>query len=379
MNSFIKALYADLLHRIDVVVADIKGLTHHQDIKDRFIDDTLNQFSIIRSELQNALDTGILEIDAFAGNNIFRFNRVHREFKAIHSYRYLAIKNYRDPEIFFYQVITQIYKEHRINALPPIVSTISNHDYYYWAVPYFEIIALPSGEEHSLLNLPDMYHEIGHLLHSMFGGKSCELSSGVIDKHFAKEIVRVIDEGTAVHFQQILEEAKYLWDASWLEEFTCDLVGTYMTGAAYAWTNMKLLSTGHGSTKIFEYSSSHPADEARMRIIILMLEKLGLTEDKNKVEAAWKVFLKDTEVFKPNSYPLLYPQKLLQQIVDEFFAFYQNADLASHPELINKGVNSISSLLNNAWTTAQTDPAKYYAYEIDSINGLRVQFGLSRI
>src|SRR4249920_3405278 len=121
MNNFIKALYADLLHRIDVVVSDIKGMEHHQDIKDRFIDDTLSQFSSIRNELQNALDTGVLELDIFSGNNLFRFNRVHREFKAIHSYRYLAIENYKDPEIFFYQVITQIYSEHRISALPPIV------------------------------------------------------------------------------------------------------------------------------------------------------------------------------------------------------------------------------------------------------------------
>lgn len=378
MNNFIKALYADLSHRIDVVVSDIKGLPHHNDIKDRFIDDTLNQFSAIRNELQSAFDTGVLELEVFAGNNLFRFNRVHRTFKAIHSYRYLAIKNYKEPEIFFYQVITQIYTEHRINALPPIVSTISNHDYYYWAVPYFEIIALPSGEEHSLLNLPDMYHEIGHLLHSMFVGKSCETSGAIIDKHFAKEIVRVQDDGTAAHFQEKLEEAKYLWDASWLEEFTCDLVGTYMTGAAYAWTNLKLLSTGHGSTKIFECSQSHPADEARMRIIILMLEKLGLTDDKNKVEAVWKVFLKDTEVFKPNDYPLLYPQKLLQQIVDEFFTFYQNADLVSYSELVGKGANSISQLLNDAWHNAQTNPADYFNYETNSIADLKSSYGLNR-
>ncbi len=94
---------------------------------------------------------------------------------------------------------------------------------------------MPSGEEHSLLNLPDMYHEIGHLLHSMFGGISCETSGIIIDKHFAKEIVRVQDDGTAAQlFKEKLEEAKYLWEASWLEEFTCDLVGTYMTGASYA-------------------------------------------------------------------------------------------------------------------------------------------------
>ena len=97
MNNFIKALYADLLHRIDVVITDIKSLSHHKDIKDRFIDDTLNQFSLIRNELQGAFDTGVLELEDFAGNNLFRFNRVHREFKAIHSYRYLAIKIYKDP------------------------------------------------------------------------------------------------------------------------------------------------------------------------------------------------------------------------------------------------------------------------------------------
>jgi hypothetical protein len=377
MNNFIKALYADLIHRIDVVVTDIKSRSHHGDIRDRFIDDTLIKFSELRDELQNAFDTGVLELSDFAGNNLYLFNRVHRSFKAIHSYRYLAIKNYNAPEIFFYQVISKIYAEHRIAALPPIVSTISNHDYYYWAVPYFEIIALPSGEEHSLLNLPDMYHEIGHLLHSMFNGKSCELSAGIIDKHFAKEIVRIIDEGLAVHFQESLEVAKYLWNAAWLEEFTCDLVGAYMTGASYAWTNLKLLSIGHGSTKIYEYSQSHPADEARMRIIILMLDKLGLAKEKKDLENAWSAFLKDTEIYKPGVYDLLYPQKLLQQIVDEFFEFYQNADLASYPEIIKLGNNSMAFLLNEAWNVAQTDPDAFFNYETNTIKALKAEFGLT--
>ena len=377
MRNFIKALYADLLHRIDVVVADIKGNVHHDDIRDRFISETLTQFSAIREDLQNSFDTGVLEYDFMAGNNIYKFNRLHREFKAIHSYRYLALKNYKDPEVFFFRVITKIYNEHRISAIPPIVSTISNHDYYYWAVPYFEIIALPSGEENSLLNLPDMYHEIGHLLHSMFHAKSCEVSSVTIDKHFEKELVRVIDDGFP-QFYEPVELAKYLWQASWIEEFTCDLVGTYMTGGAYAWTNLKLLSTGHGSTKIYEYSQSHPADEARMRIIILMLEKLGLAEEKKAVLEAWDLFLKDTLVFVPNDYSLLFPQHILELIVEEFYAFYQNADLASYPELIKKGNASIAHLLNEAWHNAQTNPLGYYSYETDATNELRKNFGLDK-
>lgn len=178
------------------------------------------------------------------------------------------------------------------------------------------------------------------------------------------------------HYKQILEDAKYLWQASWIEEFTCDLVGTYMTGAAYAWTNLKLLSTGHGSTKIYEYSESHPADEARMRIIILMLDKLGLSDDKKKVEEAWNIFLRDTETFKTNEYALLYPQKLLQLIVDEFFAFHQNADLASYPELIKSGKLSVSQILNDAWTNAQNKPLDYFNYESGIIGDLRKEFGM---
>lgn len=378
MKHFVKALYADLLHRIDFVITDIKSLDHHEDVKDRFIDETLTQFSLIQTELQSAFRTGVLEFDVFASNNLHRFNRAHRQFKAIHSYRYLAIKNYKDPEIFFYRLISKIYKEHRINAIPPIVSTISNHDYYYWAVPYFEIIALPCGEEKSLLNLPDMYHEIGHLLHSMFKGKSCELSRNVVDKHFEKEIVRVVDDGLPVRYKSMLEKVKHLWQVSWIEEFSCDLVGTYMTGAAYAWTNLKLLSTGHGSVKTFEYSNSHPANEARMRIIIMMLEKLGLKDDKQKVEAAWKLFLAETESFKPADYSLLYPDKLLIQIVDEFFTFYQNADLTSYPELAAEKKGAVAEVLNEAWHNGQTDPAGYFKYENDIIAKFRKEFNLGK-
>jgi len=376
MNGFIKALYADLIHRIEVVISDIGSRTHHEDIRDRFIDDTISQLQKLQVELQEAFDLGILEMDAFAANNIYRFNRVHRMFKAIHSYRYLAVKYYREPEIFFFRVISKIYSEHRIAALPPIVSTISNHDYYYWAVPYFEIIALPAGEEHSLLNLPDMYHEIGHLLHSMFNGKSCEKSAIIVDKHFEKEIVRIQEEGLADHFEEDLKDAKYLWSEAWLEEFSCDLVGTYMTGGAYAWTNLKLLSTGHGSTKIYIHSQSHPADEARMRIIILMLDKLGLTKDKNEVEVTWNRFLKDTEMYKPIEYDLLFPQHLLEQVVNEFFDFYQNADLASYPELLKGGANSVAYLLNNAWGIGRSQPQDFYDYEMKTLEGLRKEFKL---
>jgi hypothetical protein len=378
MKNFVKALYADLLHRIDLVIDEIDRMDHHEDYRTRFIESTLQKIYEIRKPIQQALEIGGLEYDTLAGNYLFQYNRLNREFNAYHSYRFLAIKNYGKPEQFFYRLITKLYKEHRITSLPPIVSTISNHDYYYWAVPMLEIIAIPSGEENSLLNLPDMYHEIGHLLYSMYKGRSCELSGIAIDKHFKKEIASLHDKRQYEHFGAVVSRARDLWQASWLEEFSCDLAGTYMTGAAYAWTNLKLISADHGSSKIFDYNDTHPANEARMRIIIMMLDKLGLTEEKKSIEETWQVFLHDAEIFRPPAYKLIFPDKLLSLIINEFFNFYDNADLANCTELHGAEQKSIAQLLNEAWEQAQTAPSEFNVYETASISQLYAEFGIER-
>ncbi len=378
MKDFVKALYADLLHRIDLVIEEINRMEHHEDYRTRFIESTLEKIREIRQPIQEALEIGTLEFDTFAGNYLFQYNRLNREFNAYHTYRFLAIKNYGKAEVFFYRLITKIYKEHRITALPPIVSTISNHDYYYWAVPMLEIIAIPSGEENSLLNLSDMYHEIGHLLYSMYEGRSCELSGTEVEKHFKKEIASLHDKKQFVHFGAAVERAKYLWQVSWLEEFSCDLAGTYMTGAAYAWTNLKLIAADHGSSKIYEYSDTHPASEARMRIIIHMLEKLGLTEEKRHIEETWQTFLQSAEMFKPSVYKLIFPDKILKLIINEFVEFYDNADLAPCTELKGAQNRAVSEILSEAWIKAQQEPLQFYQYENNIIGELHNHFGLER-
>ena len=107
-----------------------------------------------------------------------------------------------------------------------------------------------------------------------------------------------------------------------------------------------------------------------------MLEKLGLNDDKEQVEKSWKAFLIDTEIFKPKAYSLLYPDKILKGIVDEFHEFYQNADLASHAELSGQQDPSLSEILNTAWNYAQAAPLDYYKHETDVIKKLKAGFGL---
>ena len=364
MNSFLKGLFVDLIQRIKIVIDDLQNSKHHDDIRERFIDSTIKQFEVLSRILQETIDLGLLEIDGMVINIIPKFKILQRRFKNLHSYRYLPIKSYSAPEAFFFKIITKIYAEHRITALPPIVSTISNHDHYYWAVPGFEIIALPSGEEHSLLNLPDLYHEIGHLLYDMYQAESSVSSKKEVEIYFSKN----------KHLWKNIDFIKTKWLEYWLEEFSCDLIGCYMSGPAYAWTNLKLLITEHNSDKIYKYYPRHPANEARMRIIILMLKKLNLHSEKDKIEKKWSHFLKKTEGFKPDGYDFIFPQRLLTIIVDEFYTFHQNADIASYPELTRQ--TSIAEVLNEAWSQAIKKPTKFNSYQERTIAKLKSEFGL---
>lgn len=356
MNKFIKTLHIDLLRRIEHTINDIHSYPHHDNLKKEFIPNTLEQFAHLKNNLQLIINSG---------GSLVNYHPLHTAFKNIHSYRYQAIKNYKEPEIFFNKIISQVYHEHRINALPPIISTTSNHHLYYWTIPQYDIIFLPMGEEESLLNLPDMYHEIGHLLYTMFEAKSSENSAMEIDRYFM---------GIKHQNKEIeIKKNNFLWRKKWIEEFTCDMTATYMVGSAYAWTYLKLLSNELGNTDIYRHSSTHPCDEARMRIIILMMDKLGLNEEKRQFESIWNSFL-ETSV-KPKNHDFIYPPYIFKLMVDEFFEFYQNADLASVFELKNS-TNSISKILNNAWNITRDPSIDYLDFEKQQIRNLKLKYSL---
>src|SRR5205823_3133932 len=102
---------------------------------------------------------------------------------------------------------------------------------------------------------------------------------------------RVLLEQRPVSLITFYREKNSWWLSSWIMEFTCDLVATYLVGSAYAWTNLKLTTLSSGKNRVYHDSPSHPSDEARMRTIFYMLNKMGLTEDVEQLEISWNKFL----------------------------------------------------------------------------------------
>jgi hypothetical protein len=168
MNSFVKGICFDQLNRGEKMLIRLKGTGISKEVDSFFLNKTIDLLSELMKEIQTLIDSGDLEVDALATNNIIKYNTFDEKLLNIELFRYLVIINYGRAEEYFKRKIKRIYEEINCLQKPPIITTISNSDDYYWALPSYDIIAVPTGEEKNLLNLPDLFHEMGHLIYNQY-------------------------------------------------------------------------------------------------------------------------------------------------------------------------------------------------------------------
>jgi len=372
MISFIKGLYFDLDCRVQRVLSQLKDNTFHPDIQKLFVPKTIEYLEELDVLLQSKMNCGDLDVDFLAPNNITDFNQYFEWFKNIEFYRISVIMNYREEaEGYLNKKIKKIYDEIKHLSNPPILTTISNSQDYYWAETYFEIIAVPYGEEHNLLNLPDLYHEIGHLICRQYPDIVEDKFLPILRAYFDEQINLSYDKGTNEHYVPFFNEKKKYWEAYWIEEFTCDMIATYLCGPAFAWANMKMSAISNGSKAIFLYSPSHPSDESRMRAVFMMLNKIDFANECGEITASWEQFLAHTNNPKGPDYEFIFPDALLEQLRDIVFDYCKGIDLATYQEQIETHTNPISKTVNDAWNELHREPFEFERVQREMIGEIK--------
>ncbi len=373
MTKFIKAIFFDLTGRIEKMLEELASPKISKEIDPAFLQETERLLLELKNEIAALINSGDLEIEALASNNVIKYNTLHEGLLTIELFRYLIIINYGDAEEYFKKKIKRIYTE--INCLqnPPIITTISNSENYYWALPSYDIIAVPTGEERSLLNLPDLYHEMGHLIYNQYAYYLKGSIEQSLKKYYADEIQRVVNEQRSASLIPFFREKLNYWIDSWVMEFTCDMIAVYLVGPAYAWTNLKLTTLSSGKDQIYLDSPSHPSDEARMRAIFYLLEKMGHTAELAEIKLSWDAFLNATANGVPQNYAFVFPQIFLQELADNVLAGCQSIDLKSYQEQIALHGNPVSKILNAAWEKLFVAPAAFHQWEKEQIEAIKLQ------
>ena len=128
---------------------------------------------------------------------------------------------------------------------------------------------------------------------------------------------RTIRGGAPVDFRADFDVWEYFWITYWLTEFFCDLFATYTLGPAFAWSHLHLYMKQGGDA--FELPgemqlATHPADAARMELMLSVLLRAGFDEDASAISEKWSQALAHAHSQARPNYDHCYPDDLLHTV-----------------------------------------------------------------
>jgi len=308
-------------------------------------------------------------------------DQIHRNLRIFHT----LLMELEMIECFALPIITHYQKEfdghltsilHRIcdevgcPVNPPHVCTLSTGvahrgSDYYWYHPSYSTIFIPAAERFSLLNLPDLLHELGHHILLTYKDSFMEPFSNWFSECHADLEKELLTEGISDPNRIDESEEIFLkkWPSFWAEEVVCDLIATYCVGKAFAWTNLKLCQSYPADTPegIYNYSETHPPDAYRMRAILKILKHMGDHDDK--IEKIWNDYKNIICPVKPSLYDLYFPISL----IDKMTGFIHSAcdDIGLISCTINTANNdTIIFKLSKAWSLFKTDMDRLFEIKL---------------
>lgn len=354
--------------------AELSGLS---DKCEYILDEQIQFLEALKDELGNRDE---LDID-----DIIRDTR--SSIRQISSIEYYGISTlyYQTEDLGLLNKISfNIYQEINLPFGHPCVSCTATQ--YYSSVPDVNVIFVPLGESDFLLHLPDIYHEIGHCV--MKNLETVPKLAPLLDS-YTKALGRVASEYTnllrqkrreytpeeiRIQIERIYSQWKY-----WIEEFFCDLFALYTLGPAYAWSHIHL--TVKMSEDIFKldtmFGTSHPADAARMSLLLTGLNLLGHDRVVDEIKSRWEEIARYWSSPVPE-YQYAYPERLLTDIARLIFDGVAESgfQLARNSEKESKS-GRIGTLLNTAWSKFWTEtPEAFRRWEQESVENLRTSLQL---
>lgn len=308
-----------------------------------------------------------------------RFRRSIDQISALETTGVMALQRRHKDDIFLNRLIQRIRDEIQYPLLPPTVAGLSTN--YFYILNDIKLLFVPLIEGNYLLHLPDLYHELAHpLLYDTHNSKVKALQSAVedlfviaaeyIEEEMKFEQRRIGPNSFAVYL--------YLWQKSWWKwaiEFFCDLFAVFTVGPAFAWSNIHLCMKS-GDDPFFvptRGTSTHPADDARMRVILKGLAPIGFGADVPLLQEKWQEYIRIADANVDPLYKRCFPDEILEAAVRLAY----NASLTTGCRIAKPGlVDPIHCALNDAWSQFWSSPNNYTKWEKQKIEELRQLCGV---
>ena len=337
----------------------------------------LKQLNESQASLQRLSAETIVDTALQTPRRVREFKRIVSQLNNVENVGAFALSRVSRDDDFLNRLITDVCREINYPLIPPVVSHISQ-DYFHIYLN-FNLLCLPLVESRFLLHLPDIYHELCHLFHReqnadlpLLKAYHVAFERSLFDavRHFHDCIVAAerVSEPAGKLYQ--LQLWRTCWVKYWMQEFYCDLFGVLEAGPAFVWSHYHLCIKRGGDP--FEtpltFVSTHPADDARMRAMQLMLTANGFDGEVKRIDAAWRDFVVIMGYKVEPEYRQCYPEELLSRIVSATKEGVEGTGVVTaKPDTLAP----IVDLLNSAWQEFWRAPEDYQAWEAKRCGELR--------
>jgi hypothetical protein len=274
-----------------------------------------------------------------------------------------ALYRAREDDHRLNELLEKIAKEIDYPLVTPVVTTLSQQ--YFYIYPELNLLCVPLSEGRFLLHLPDLYHELAHPLLAARDEPLVEPFQKAMDVALREIIEYLHNERVKADRRRGPEEFGFqidlwstLWVRAWLIEFFCDLFAVYTLGPAFVWAHMHLAIIRGGNP--FDVprasSSSHPADDARMRVMLCALSSSGFGLIAADIENRWETFLRHSGAMAEPEYRRCYPEPIIRELSN---AAREGVEQMGCRLATQSTDDPVHKILNHAWGAGPVTTANH--------------------
>jgi len=240
--------------------------------------------------------------------------------------------------------------------------------------PVPPIYLVPVTRQKTLLYLPLLFHEYGHVLYSCHKAEMDDLVKEfqrVVSTSLAPRSIRGSGAAKAAAFRQQVVTA---WFA-WVQEFYCDAVGITIGGPCFLKTFSHFFRTRSNDQyyvpRAEQLRRRHPVTWLRTKMLVDRARKHGINDLANSVEMGWAEMAKAIGVQEEYegtwSDDFFIPlRKTLDDMIEESQPYVHKPEDVNVPE----SASSLTAvqLCNLAWTKFEAASATYRSWERSAID-----------
>ena len=275
-----------------------------------------------------------------------------------------ALCRANDDDHYFNSLLQHLRREIRYPGELPTVSSISQR--YFCVDPDLNLLSVPLAERHFLLHLPDLYHELAHPLLVARDDpvikplQDSMLDSAAVALEHLHKLSCEMEGGSAPREKRVrLHAWEFNWGKYWIFEFYCDLFAVYTLGPAFAWSHVHLAAK-RGANPYDYTMEQHPADAARMSLLLIGLRQIGYGEEAEAIAKVWRAVIGSSSYKPPSDFRTCYPLDVLDEIARQSLEGVTGIGCRiAHTECVDE----IHTVLNEAWQRFWDNPRGYAAWE----------------